>query len=88
MKTKVGPTPPPTPKAKFVRKFNPNLIKYGFVNGGREAEPRAQCVKCGVTMSQKQTSRALGKASGIFQKKRKWAADAEKVCVTDWKNVL
>lgn len=27
------------------------LFKFGFVNGGSEAEPRAQCVECGVTLA-------------------------------------
>lgn len=34
----------PTPKTKFVRKYNPDFIKFGFINRGSEAEPRAQCV--------------------------------------------
>uniref|UniRef100_A0A8C1ZCR9 HAT C-terminal dimerisation domain-containing protein n=1 Tax=Cyprinus carpio TaxID=7962 RepID=A0A8C1ZCR9_CYPCA len=38
-------------KLRFCRKYNPDFIKYGFVNGGDEAEPRAQCVECGLMMS-------------------------------------
>lgn len=34
-----------------MRKYNPDFIKYGFVNGGSEAVPRAQCVECGLTLS-------------------------------------
>ncbi|KAE8280227.1 Zinc finger MYM-type protein 6 [Larimichthys crocea] len=41
----------PPPKSKFLRKYNPDFIKYGFVNGGSEAVPRAQCVECGLTLS-------------------------------------
>ncbi|XP_023813414.1 SCAN domain-containing protein 3-like [Oryzias latipes] len=41
----------PSSKAKFIRKYNPDLINFGFVNGGSEAEPRAQCVECGLTLS-------------------------------------
>ncbi len=41
----------PSSMAKFVRKYNPDFIKFGFVNGGSEAEPRAQCVECGLTLS-------------------------------------
>ncbi|KAE8278788.1 Zinc finger MYM-type protein 6 [Larimichthys crocea] len=41
----------PAPKSKFFRKYNPDFIKYGFVNGGSEAVPRAQCVECGLTLS-------------------------------------
>ena len=41
----------PSQKAKVVRKYNPDFIKYGFVNGGSEKEPRAQCVECGLTLS-------------------------------------
>ncbi len=46
---KIGASPPQ--KTKFLRKYNPDFIKYGFVNGGSEAEPRAQCVECGLTLS-------------------------------------
>ncbi|XP_061600964.1 SCAN domain-containing protein 3-like [Cololabis saira] len=38
-------------KSKFMRKYNPDFIKYGFVNGGSAAVPRAQCVECGITLS-------------------------------------
>ncbi|KAM4604703.1 SCAN domain-containing protein 3-like [Polymixia lowei] len=41
----------PSSKATFVRKYNPDFIKFGFVNGGSEAEPRAQCVECVLTLS-------------------------------------
>uniref|UniRef100_A0A3B4YCD7 HAT C-terminal dimerisation domain-containing protein n=1 Tax=Seriola lalandi dorsalis TaxID=1841481 RepID=A0A3B4YCD7_SERLL len=36
---------------KCVRKYNPDFIQYGFVNGGSEEEPRARCVECGLTLS-------------------------------------
>ncbi|XP_061598837.1 SCAN domain-containing protein 3-like isoform X5 [Cololabis saira] len=38
-------------KSKFMRKYNPDFIKYGFVNGGSAAVPRAKCVECGLTLS-------------------------------------
>lgn len=41
----------PPQKSRFCRKYNPDFIKYGFVNGGDEAEPRAQCVECGLMLS-------------------------------------
>ncbi|XP_077065697.1 SCAN domain-containing protein 3-like [Siphateles boraxobius] len=41
----------PAQKSRFCRKYNPDFIKYGFVNGGDEAEPRAQCVECGLMLS-------------------------------------
>ena len=41
----------PSSTTKFVRKYNPDFIKYGFVDGGSEAEPRAQFVECGLTLS-------------------------------------
>lgn len=40
-----------TSSNKQKKKYNPNVIKYGFMNGGYEAEPRAQCVECGLTLS-------------------------------------
>lgn len=39
----------PFSKAKVFH--NPDFIKSGFVNGGSEAEPRAQCVECGLTLA-------------------------------------
>uniref|UniRef100_A0A672FW69 HAT C-terminal dimerisation domain-containing protein n=1 Tax=Salarias fasciatus TaxID=181472 RepID=A0A672FW69_SALFA len=42
---------PASSRAKFVREYNPDFIKPGFVNGGSEAEPRAQCVECGVMLA-------------------------------------
>lgn len=33
-------------KEKFLHKYNPDFLKYGFVNGEKEADPRAQCVGC------------------------------------------
>lgn len=41
----------PSKKSKVVRKYNADFIKYGFVNGGNEVEPRAQCVECGLMLS-------------------------------------
>ena len=42
---------PSTQKTKFLRKYNVDFIKYGFVNGGTEAVPKAQCVECGLMLS-------------------------------------
>ena len=36
---------------KIQRKYNPDYIRLGFVNGGDDAEPRAQCVDCVLTRS-------------------------------------
>ena len=33
------------------RKYNPDYIRFGFVNGGDKVEPRAQCVECALTLS-------------------------------------
>ena len=27
-------------------KYNPDYIRFGFVSGGDDVEPRAQCVEC------------------------------------------
>ena len=35
----------------ILRKYNVDFIKYGFVNGGTEAVPKAQCVECGLMLS-------------------------------------
>lgn len=45
------PADTPTQKTKFLRKYNLDFIKYGFVNGGTEAVPKAQCVECGLMLS-------------------------------------
>ena len=37
--------------SKIQRKYNPDFIRFGFVNGGDDSEPRAQCVECGLTLS-------------------------------------
>lgn len=36
---------------KIQRKYNPDYIRFGFVNGGDDVEPRAQCVECALTLS-------------------------------------
>src|SRR4029434_91274 len=33
------------------RKYNPDYIRFGFVNGGDVVEPRAQCVECVLKLS-------------------------------------
>jgi zinc finger BED domain-containing protein 5/7/8/9 len=41
----------PSKKPKIMRKYNPDFVKYGFVNGGSVAEPKAQCLECGLMLS-------------------------------------
>lgn len=41
---------PPSQKATFLCKFNPDFLKYVFVNRGNEADLRAQCAKCGLML--------------------------------------
>lgn len=36
---------------KIVRRYNPDYIKFVFVNGGDDAEPKDQCVESGLTLS-------------------------------------
>lgn len=42
---------PPPQRLRFLRKLNPEFTKFGFVNGGSEAEARGQCVEDGLTLS-------------------------------------
>ena len=40
------------PKVSNIQsKYNPDFIRFGFVNGGDNVEPRAQHVECGLTLS-------------------------------------
>lgn len=45
-------------------------MKFGFVNGGDDTEPKAQCVECGLMLSNEALKPSKRKENGLQIQKR------------------